>query len=46
MVSNNFLEIYNSNISNKLELLMKYFKTNFAGKCDMSVVSKLAKQQG
>ena len=26
--------------------IMKHFKANYAGKCDMSVVSKLAKQQG
>jgi len=24
--------------------IMRYFKTNYAGKCDMSIVSKLAKQ--
>ena len=24
--------------------IMRYFKTNYAGKCDMSVVSRLAKQ--
>ena len=26
--------------------IMRHFKANYAGKCDMSVVSKLAKQQG
>lgn len=26
--------------------IMRHFKANYAGKCDMSLVSKLAKQQG
>ena len=26
--------------------IMRHFKANYAGKCDMSIVSKLAKQQG
>ena len=36
-------EIINSLEDKSMPNIMKYFKTNYAGKCDMSIVSKIAK---
>ncbi len=37
------VEIVNSLEDKSMPNIMKYFKTNYAGKCDMSIVSKIAK---
>ena len=41
---NEILDIINSLEDKSIPNVMKYFKINYAGKCDMSLVSKLAKK--